>query len=199
MIRIFSAIILGLCLVSTSASAEGDAAAGKIKAYTCKGCHGIPGYNNTYPTYKVPKLGGQNEAYLSSALNAYRSANRQHSTMRVQAQSLSDQDIADISAWMASIERVPATTPPAAPDAISAKVQVCTGCHGADGLSADPTYPVLAGQHANFISHALRTYRSGARQNAIMGGFSAGLTDDDIEGIAAWYASMSGLKDLSEE
>ena len=48
--------------------AAGDVAAGKVKAYTCTGCHGIPGYNNVYPTYKVPKIGGQNYEYLTVAL-----------------------------------------------------------------------------------------------------------------------------------
>lgn len=198
MTKIISTLLLVLYLVSGQALADGDAAAGKVKAYTCTGCHGIPGYNNTYPTYKVPRLGGQNAVYLVSALNAYRSGQRQHATMRAQAQSLSDQDIADISAWLASFERSPADDVPAAPDAISSQVQVCTGCHGADGLSADPAYPVLAGQHASFIEQALQSYRSGARQNAIMGGFAAGLSDDDIKAIADWYASMNGLTELSE-
>lgn len=199
MTKFFSILLLMLLLANGPAQAEGDAAAGKVKAYTCTGCHGIPGYNNTYPTYKVPRLGGQNAAYLVAALNAYRSGQRQHATMRAQAQSLSDEDIADISAWLASFERTPGGEAPAVPDAISAQVQVCTGCHGADGLSADPAYPVLAGQHASYLSQSLLTYRSGERQNAIMGGFAANLTDDDIEAIADWYASMNGLAELSND
>lgn len=84
----------------------GDAQAGKVKAYTCTGCHGIPGYNNVYPTYKVPKIGGQNEEYLAAALQAYRDGERHHSTMELQAASLSDQDIEDIAAYFASLGRV---------------------------------------------------------------------------------------------
>jgi cytochrome c553 len=60
---IFPAMLLSTaCLLfpMETAYAAGDVAAGKIKAYTCTGCHGIPGYNNAYPTYKVPKIGGQN-------------------------------------------------------------------------------------------------------------------------------------------
>lgn len=83
-------------------AAEGDAAAGEIKAYTCTGCHGIPGYNNVYPTYKVPKVAGQNYDYLVLALTAYRNGERDHPTMESQATSLSDQDIKDISAYFAS-------------------------------------------------------------------------------------------------
>jgi cytochrome c553 len=85
------------------AHAEGDAAAGKIKAYTCKGCHGITGYNNVYPTYKVPKLGGQHYEYMVEALKSYRTDARKHPTMTLQASSLSDQDIEDLAAYFASV------------------------------------------------------------------------------------------------
>lgn len=86
-----------------STFAAGDVQAGKIKAYTCLGCHGIPGYNNAYPTYKVPKIGGQNYAYLVIALKAYKNGERDHSTMELQASSLNDGDIEDVSAYFASL------------------------------------------------------------------------------------------------
>ena len=80
--------------------APGDAAAGKERFYTCVGCHGIPDYSNAYPTYHVPKLAGQHATYIVSALKAYRSGARKHSTMHAQASSLSDQDIKDIAAYL---------------------------------------------------------------------------------------------------
>ena len=83
--------------------AAGDPDAGKIKAYTCTGCHGIPGYNNVYPTFKVPKIGGQNYEYLVAALNAYKNKERRHPTMNAQAMSLEQADIEDISAYFASL------------------------------------------------------------------------------------------------
>lgn len=86
-----------------SALAEGDPKAGKVKSYTCTGCHGIPGYNNVYPTYRVPKIGGQNYEYMVLALKAYRDGEREHSTMQLQANSLSEQDIKDVSAYFASL------------------------------------------------------------------------------------------------
>jgi len=93
-----------LCLFTAGhALAAGNAEAGKLKAYTCTGCHGIPGYNNAYPTYKVPKIGGQNHAYLVSALKSYRSGDRDHQTMENHANSLSDADIEDIAAYFASL------------------------------------------------------------------------------------------------
>jgi cytochrome c553 len=88
--------------VSVAAVAEGDAKAGAIKAYTCLGCHGVPGYNNVYPTYRVPKLGGQSADYLVAALRQYRAGERLHATMHAQASSLSDQDMADIAAFLTS-------------------------------------------------------------------------------------------------
>ena len=79
-----------------------DGEAGRLKSNTCMGCHGIPGYTNAYPTYRVPKLGGQSPEYLAAALKAYRSGERPHKTMQAQAANLSDQDIQDISAFLAT-------------------------------------------------------------------------------------------------
>lgn len=90
--------------VSAVAAPVGDPVAGEIKANTCMGCHGIPGYNNPYPTYHVPKLGGQHATYIINALHEYRSGNRQHPTMHAQASSLSDQDIADIAAFLSQAQ-----------------------------------------------------------------------------------------------
>ena len=72
---------------------------GKVKSETCLGCHAIPGYNNVYPTYKVPKLAGQHSDYIVSALKAYRSKDRNHKTMHANAIGLSDQDINDIAKY----------------------------------------------------------------------------------------------------
>lgn len=89
-------------VISLPAWAEGNTDAGMEKANTCMGCHGIPGYNNVYPTYRVPKVGGQPPKYLEAALKAYRSGERPHSTMHAQAASMTDQDIADVAAYLSS-------------------------------------------------------------------------------------------------
>jgi cytochrome c553 len=94
--------LLALAAVSLPAMAAGDPEAGREKANTCMGCHGIPGYSNAYPTFRVPKLGGQSPEYLAIALKGYRNGMRPHSTMHAQAESLSDQDIADLSAYLAT-------------------------------------------------------------------------------------------------
>jgi len=82
----------------------GDATRGKGLTYTCRGCHGVEGYKNAYPSYHVPKLGGQSEVYLRNALMEYRGAKRKHPTMQAQAESFSEQDIADIAAYLSSIK-----------------------------------------------------------------------------------------------
>ncbi|KPK59659.1 MAG: hypothetical protein AMJ59_09835 [Gammaproteobacteria bacterium SG8_31] len=74
------------------------------------------------------------------------------------------------------------------------KATPCVACHGEDGRGIAPNYPVLAGQHADYLAHALRQYRSGERKNPIMAGFATGLSDSDIADLAAWFASLEGLQ-----
>ena len=85
------------------ATPAGDAGNGKLLTYTCQGCHGISGYRNAYPHYHVPKIGGQSTQYLVNALTEYRKGTRRHPTMEAQAQSFSDQDIADIAAFLSGV------------------------------------------------------------------------------------------------
>lgn len=82
---------------------DGDPERGSEIAYTCFGCHGVPWQQNVYPTYPVPKIGGQTYGYIVSALEAYRSGERQHPTMQAQANTLNDQDIRDIAAYFVSL------------------------------------------------------------------------------------------------
>ncbi len=83
----------------------GNAETGKLLTYTCQGCHGIRGYKNVYPTYHVPMIVGQSEVYLTNALTEYRRGTRSHPTMQAQAQSFSDQDIADIVAFLSGLQK----------------------------------------------------------------------------------------------
>jgi cytochrome c553 len=105
MIRLHTLGLAGaLALLATaSAHAEGDKAAGRALVYTCAGCHGVPGYSNAYPDYPVPKIAGQNEQYIVNALNEYKSGDRTYPTMAAQAQSLSEQNIQDIAAYLSSL------------------------------------------------------------------------------------------------
>ena len=100
---LIGAAATGIALaVAAPAYAAGDAAKGRVKAITCMGCHGIPGYHNAYPNYPVPRVGGQHPEYIVIALKAYKSGQRGHKTMQAQAASLSEQDMRDIAAYFAS-------------------------------------------------------------------------------------------------
>lgn len=82
---------------------EGDPERGRVIAYTCFGCHGIREQKNVYPTYPVPRIGGQTYGYIVSALKAYQAGNRPHPTMQAQASTLSDEDMHDIAAYFVSL------------------------------------------------------------------------------------------------
>jgi cytochrome c553 len=82
----------------------GNAETGRTLSYTCQGCHGITGYKNAYPSFHVPRIGGQSADYLASALTEYRNGNRKHPTMQAQSESFSDQDIADIAAFLSTVK-----------------------------------------------------------------------------------------------
>jgi cytochrome c553 len=86
-------------------SSKGDLKAGKALVYTCGGCHGVTGYMNAYPNYHVPRIGGQNYDYLVAALTEYKTGQRSHPTMRAQGESLSDEDIKNIAAYLSSISQ----------------------------------------------------------------------------------------------
>ncbi len=87
-----------------AAPATGNAEAGRTLAYTCQGCHGITGYKNAYPSYRVPKIGGQSAQYLGQALTEYREGKRKHPTMQAQSMSFSTQEIADLAAYLSTLK-----------------------------------------------------------------------------------------------
>ncbi len=184
------------CLLLTSLSGlaygEGDPEAGERLAYTCMGCHGVVGYRNAYPSFRVPRLGGQREEYLVDALKAYKENRRQHPTMQAQGGGLSDQDMEDIAAWLQGGEP--------ADDAVTAEevvgfdaIQTCLACHGVGGAAVIPKPPVLSGQYADYLVHALKQYKSGERSGNVMNAFAANLDEDDMEQLAAFYAKRSGV------
>jgi cytochrome c553 len=85
------------------------------------------------------------------------------------------------------------------PAAGQSKSVVCHACHGPTGKSIQPIYPNLGGQHEDYLVKSLKGFRDGSRQNAIMSGFAANLSDQDIEDISAWYASQQGLTEIKHK
>jgi cytochrome c553 len=178
-------------LMVPGVNAAGDPEAGKTKFYTCEGCHGVAGYTNAYPTYHVPSIGGQHADYVVSALKAYRSGQRKHGSMLGNAATMSDRDIEDIAAYVSRFRSINVNLPVTGNVAVGqGKAESCGGCHGEDGNTTDPNFPRLAGQHESYLIKALQDYKSGARKNPIMNGIAAGLSDDDIKNISAYYASQ---------
>ena len=190
--------LLALALIAQPAFAEGNAAAGKELGYSCLGCHGIEGYRNAYPSYRVPKLGGQKAGYLEIALKGYRAGTRQHPTMEGQAASLSDQDIADVAAYLASIggDTVAAGgTQGASFD----KAAACIACHGQNGISVNAAWPTLAGQHEDYLAHALQQYRDGTRGDPVMGAQAALIAEEDVARLARYFSRLEGLETTKPE
>jgi cytochrome c553 len=176
---------------------QGDPARGEVLGFTCAGCHGVPGYRNAYPSFHVPKLGGQNADYLEVALQGYRRGTRHHQTMQAQAAMLSDQDIADLAAYFANLDGEPARGTSGAPAAVALAGQqksvACVPCHGSAGIAEGPQWPNLAGQHASYLRHALEQYKSGAREDLLMGPMIGALDEQALEELAAFFAALPGL------
>jgi cytochrome c553 len=181
-----------LAAVSLAAWADGDAASGQKLAYSCLGCHGIENYKNSYPKYSVPKLGGQHKAYIVVALTEYKDAARWHPTMRGFANTLSDQDRADLAAYFSSV--APASAGAEVVGTPPDKAMTCAACHGPNGIGTTDEYPSLAGQHADYIAQALNDYRLGKRKNLLMQPFAQQLTQDEIHALAKFFSAQTGLQ-----
>jgi len=164
---------------------------------TCLGCHGVVSYNNIYPTYKVPKLGNQHKDYLAAALKAYRSGERTHLTMRAHASNLSDSDIVKIAEYFSSIKYQEQVTNTADIEMIE-EANSCVGCHGADGNSMIPTFPKIAGQYQDYLYHALKAYKNGERNNAIMNGISSTLNEKQMKKLSKYFSSQKGMQKINQ-
>lgn len=152
-------------LSSMAQEVKGDAGAGAKKIAMCIGCHGLPGYQSSFPVvYKVPKIAGQNAKYIVAALNGYKTGDRKHPSMRGVAGSMSDQDMADVAAYYENLGKeanaaaVP-ETPAAPPPVLKDKLAPCVACHGKNfNNTVDAINPRLAGQHADYLLESLKAY-----------------------------------------
>ncbi|HNP65219.1 MAG TPA: c-type cytochrome [Woeseiaceae bacterium] len=200
--RLAAPLILSL-LMAQSALAEDGLEAGKELAYTCLGCHGIAGYRNAYPSYRVPKLGGQKAAYLVIALEGYRDGSRSHPTMIAQASSLTDQEIDDVAAYLASLggDTVAAggSDAKAAEKSRPESAQACVACHGPNGVSVNAIWPTIAGQHEDYLLQALKKYRDGTRTDPLMTAQAMLLAEDDLAILARYFANLDGLETTEEK
>jgi len=224
---IFAVAVSCATAASLAQEIKGDAKAGETKNAMCIGCHGIQGYQASFPeVYKVPKISGQSAKYIIAALNEYKKGERKHPTMRGIADSLTDQDIADLAAHYSAdgltgepVKAAAAPAPAASAPAVkpskepSAEVQAllnksnCASCHGSNfSTPTDPAYPKLGGQHADYLFVALTAYNVGdknpkvGRGNAIMGGMVKPYTNSELKLLANYLASIDGdLKTIPQK
>lgn len=181
---------------------KGDAKAGEGKVAMCIGCHGIIGYQATFPeVYKVPMISGQNAKYITAALTEYKKGERKHPTMRGIADTLSEQDMADVAAFYSTHTKdlQPAPEQAHEPNAQVAQLLqkgACVSCHGANfSKTIDPSYPKLAGQHKDYLFAALRAYKDDknhrlGRSNAIMAGMAKQFTNAELKELAGYISSL---------
>ena len=202
---VFALVVASATAVSVQAQeAKGDAKAGESKIAMCIGCHGIKGYQASFPeVYKVPMISGQSASYIVAALNAYKKGERKHPTMRSIADSLSDKDMADIAAYYSAhgvVEGAP-VAPKAEPTGAVAelvKKGACLSCHG-ENLSKPiaPGYPKIAGQHADYLFVALKSYKvennaNVGRANGVMGGIAKQFSNNELKDLAKYVSSLDG-------
>jgi cytochrome c553 len=207
MIKAFPLLLaLAGALFTASTACAQDVVAGEKKAAMCIGCHGIHGYQSSFPeVHKVPKISGQGAKYIVAALTAYKKGERKHPSMRGIAGSLTDQDMADLGAYYeqhgASMVKAVADTPAVPPSAAVAELLTrgaCASCHGANfSKPIDAAYPKLAGQHADYLFVSLRSYGVEGkpqigRSNAIMGAQVKPFKRAELKAIADYLASLPG-------
>jgi len=198
--------VVPLSLVSVSASAAGDPAAGEAKAVTCSACHGADG-NSMVPNF--PKLAGLGEKYLLKQMKDIRDGRRPVATMAGQVDNMTDQDLADIAAYFDAQSRSTETANADLVDLgrkiylsgiMERKVAACSGCHSPSGQGNAPAgFPALAGQHPDYIATQLTMFRKGYEDPAgrtndgdskIMRTTAFGLSDLEIKAVASFAAGL---------
>ena len=200
--------LLVACATTSIAQAQevkGDAKAGEKKIAMCIGCHGIVGYQASFPEiHKVPKISGQGAKYIVSALTAYKKGERKHPTMRGVADNLSEQDMADLGAYYEGHGKVDGFVLPAKAADGSAKAAelvkkgACVSCHG-DNFSKpiDPSYPKIAGQYGDYLYVALKAYKTEGnpqvgRANGVMGGVAKQFSNAELKELAGYVSALPG-------
>ena len=201
---LFALAVASVTALSHAQEAKGDVEVGKQKIAMCIGCHGIPGYQASFPeVHKVPMISGQSGKYIAAALVAYQKGDRKHPTMRGIAETLSEQDIADVSAYYEQHGKAVelAAKPKREPSVqVAALLQkgACVSCHGDNfAKPIDPSYPKGAGQHADYLFVALKSYKveknnNLGRSNAIMAGIAKQFTNAELKALANYIGAVEG-------
>ena len=219
--KIIFSLLLTVGVISTASAVEGDAEAGKAKSAVCAACHGATGVN---PNPIYPDLANQHAAYIAKQLADFKSGARTDMMMAPMVANLSEQDMADLGAFFASQQRGGESAEPVEESAVAAsagsvdivtstsakaiyagdvkagqeKSAMCTSCHGADGNSPIAIYPKLAGQSANYLAKQLADFKSGDRNDPVMAGMVAALSEQDMNDLSAYFAVQTQTEGTGE-
>jgi len=181
-----------------AAAAKPDLVKGEASFATCAACHGADGNSGT-PAY--PKLAQQHPDYLVKQLREFKSGQRANAVMSGMAAALSEDDMKNISAWVAKNKAKPGFAKEK--DLVTLgeriyrggiadrQIAACAGCHSPNGAGIPAQYPRLAGQQAEYTAAQLTAFRDGVRKNSIqMTGVAAKLNDREIKAVADYIAGL---------
>ncbi len=199
---LFTAFIIMLTTF-TSAQAAGDAAAGEEKSMACQGCHGADGNS---PAGMWPSLAGQSQQYLTKQIKDFMAGNRKNETMESMVIGLSDEDIADITAYFAA-QKASSTNIDDDQGLITlgqkiykggnheSKLMACAGCHGAQAQgNGAAKFPSLVGQQSEYVLSQLQNFANGDRSNDLnkmMQDVATRMSTKEMEAVAAYLATLS--------
>jgi cytochrome c553 len=168
----------------TKTSGDGNADLGRAVSEPCAACHGNDGNASAAD---MPTLAGQDARYFVKAMQAYKDGKRHHQPMFDAVESLGEADVNNLATFYASQDpvrrnvRTPLTT--------TEWLDRCERCHGIDGNSTDPRFPMLAGQDPTYLANALQSYIGTTRSNTTMHAMADPLTAADIERIVEHYST----------
>lgn len=197
-------IVAGLAtLFSGNVLAAGDPEAGKAKSVVCAACHGANGISALSVN---PNLAGQVPGYIAAQLKAFKAGERKNAIMAGQVAGLSEQDMADLDAFYASMEpniEVTLTEEEAKLAEAGARIyrggfaergiSACMSCHGPAGHGIPKNYPRVSAQHREYLEKSLLDYKKGDRKgyNGIMHSIAFGLSEKQIKELAAYMAGLN--------
>lgn len=205
-----AALLAGMGLAAVAAAGDSAAERGEQAAAVCMACHQADGSGMEVPgASSWPRLAGLNADYLAAQLRAFKSGERRNAEMKPFADMLDDEQIADVSAWYASLPaKAPAQVPDADDDllAVGKKLALhgdwdsyipsCASCHGPGNHGVGASFPEIAGQHAGYIAEQLHAWRDGERRGdpqGLMQAVAERMDDDQIEAVAAWLSRQNPL------
>ena len=205
LLAMLAGALMASAALAQDKAVSGDAGKGHKKAAMCIGCHGIEGYQASFPeVHKVPMIAGQNAKYIVAALTAYQKGERRHPSMRSIAATLTEQDMADLAAYYetqggprADLAKEPAAQPDAKVAELLKK-GVCASCHGANfSTPIDASYPKLSGQHGDYLYVALKSYqveknRKVGRAHPVMRAQAAPFTHAELKAMSKYLESLPG-------